>query len=467
MMCKKNIHFICLILSSTFLLQTVHAESDFTLWKKQQDQAFNNFQSEREEAFLGFLKSNWQSKEQQQPVIRDASPKPEVIPQAKPEALPDLPEPVITTTVTTAPTPTISLPIVDDAVPVHFYGHDLHLQRVDELKHLSVALKKDALANTWLSLSKVMQPFLSQVNEIRQTLQLSDWALYQLLHQYAEQMQLSSRQETMMVWVGLTFFEYDVRVSYDHAMLYLMLPSQQPLFDVRYVLIDQKKFYFIPDAPAGRVNIYQGSVFNKSMNFSFDKTLLAAAKTDKKHRTLSDERSGLSVDFVIDTALASYYISHPQLGMEWYFQANRFSSSEKELLAQLKRSLQGLTEQEQVSLLLSLIQYGFAYELDEKQWGREYYAATEHALSLQAIDCEDRSFLFARLVKEITGRDTIAVLYPGHVAVAVNLDNKNQSGVYYLHNNKKYYIADPTYIGAAIGQVMPNYANVKPEIIEI
>lgn len=134
--------------------------------------------------------------------------------------------------------------------------------------------------------------------------------------------------------------------------------------------------------------------------------------------------------------------------------------------SQLKKELNDKPQKVQVQTILSLIQFGFEYELDVDQWGEEYYAAPMHTLMLRAADCEDRAFLFSFLVEEVVGLKTVGLHYPGHLAAAVAFDsNSGVSGKYVTLEGVKYYVTDPTYIGASIGEEMPQFSTVAPKLI--
>ena len=88
----------------------------------------------------------------------------------------------------------------------------------------------------------------------------------------------------------------------------------------------------------------------------------------------------------------------------------------------------------------------------------------DETLYYSYCDCEDRSILFAYLVRKLTGLSVIGLDYPGHVATAVKF-NDELPGAYVTHRNEKYLVCDPTYINAEIGMVMSRYKDVKPELI--
>jgi hypothetical protein len=116
--------------------------------------------------------------------------------------------------------------------------------------------------------------------------------------------------------------------------------------------------------------------------------------------------------------------------------------------------------------MLHWTQTGFKYKLDEEVWGIDRPFFGEESLFYPYCDCEDRAILLSHLVRDLLGLDVILVYYPGHLAMATNfLDDVD--GDYILLNNKKYVICDPTYIGASIGETMPNMDNKTATVIEL
>lgn len=61
----------------------------------------------------------------------------------------------------------------------------------------------------------------------------------------------------------------------------------------------------------------------------------------------------------------------------------------------------------------------------------------------------------------------IGLEYPNYFATAVYLgENINLNGDIILYEGKKYYVCDPTYIGASIGMAIPQYKNVNPIVFK-
>ena len=147
-----------------------------------------------------------------------------------------------------------------------------------------------------------------------------------------------------------------------------------------------------------------------------------------------------------------------------YANAPMATEIQNELYPVLRKELAGLSEYECVSGILNWVQTGFAYEYDEKVWGHDRTFFAEETLFYPYCDCEDRSVLFTRLVRDLARLDCILIYYPGHLAAAVNF-NSNVNGDYILLNKKKFVVCDPTYIGAPVGVTMPDMNNSSAGVI--
>lgn len=125
-------------------------------------------------------------------------------------------------------------------------------------------------------------------------------------------------------------------------------------------------------------------------------------------------------------------------------------------LSCLETSHQRKSQYEAVSRLLNFVQTAFVYEYDDKVWGCDRAFFADETLYYPYCDCEDRSILFSRLVRDLLGLKVVLIYYPGHLATAVCF-TENVNGDYISMNGKRYTICDPTYIGAPIGATMPKW----------
>lgn len=132
----------------------------------------------------------------------------------------------------------------------------------------------------------------------------------------------------------------------------------------------------------------------------------------------------------------------------------------------LQRAIDGMSEREAAGLLLNWVQTAFEYELDDKVWGSDRAFFAQETLFYPFCDCEDRSILFSRLVRDLIGLEVVFIYYPGHLATAVAF-NEDGGGDYVNYKGKKYIICDPTYIHANIGRTMPGMENRQAHIIAL
>jgi hypothetical protein len=136
----------------------------------------------------------------------------------------------------------------------------------------------------------------------------------------------------------------------------------------------------------------------------------------------------------------------------------------KQLYPSLQKTIQGKSQYEAANVLLNFVQTAFVYEYDDKVWGGDGAFFAEESLYYPYCDCEDRSILFSRLVRDLLGLKVLLVYYPGHLATAVCFTD-NVTGDYISLNNQKYVVCDPTYIGAPVGATMPDMDNGKAKVI--
>jgi len=125
---------------------------------------------------------------------------------------------------------------------------------------------------------------------------------------------------------------------------------------------------------------------------------------------------------------------------------------------------EGRSQHKAVNILLNFVQTAFVYEYDDKVWGVDRAFFAEESLYYPYCDCEDRSILFSRLVRDLLGLKVLLVYYPGHLATAVHF-TESVSGDYISLDNQKYVVCDPTYIGAPVGATMPDMDNGSAKVI--
>ena len=180
----------------------------------------------------------------------------------------------------------------------------------------------------------------------------------------------------------------------------------------------------------------------------------------------------MQVKVSADESLINFFVTYPSSMLDdnfctrWSFYANTPMSErvKKQLYPSLKNAVQGKSQHEAANMLLNFVQTAFVYEYDDKVWGSDRAFFAEESLFYPYCDCEDRSILFSRLVRDLLGLKVLLVYYPGHLATAVHF-TESVTGDYISLDNQKYVVCDPTYIGAPVGATMPDMDNESAKVI--
>jgi len=126
----------------------------------------------------------------------------------------------------------------------------------------------------------------------------------------------------------------------------------------------------------------------------------------------------------------------------------------------LSRVTQLSFHSEAINFVLHFVQKAFKYERDNAQFGREKVMFSTETLYYNKSDCEDRTILFAYLVKKLFHISVVGVQYSDHMSTALYIPMRGDS---VKVQRRKFVIADPTYINANIGMNMPKYKSKIPE----
>jgi hypothetical protein len=484
------------------------AASEFEQWKMQQQQTFQEYKDERDREFTDFLKKQWKEMELLRGFVRDEAPKPVKMPVAKPQhpapapvAKPQpKPEPVTKPIAKPEPAPVpVPAPVVIKPIPivtppappkpapvpytqqkgikvkVSYFGTPLTFYYDSGFKKsLPGSLNETAVSNFWSELSKAdYDPLLEQLASQKKALGLNDWGYAVLVNDVGEKIYPTSKnKQALFTWFVMTKAGYRARIAYNDRNAYLLIPSQQQIFEVPYFTFGGDRYYAVSfdggKKSLGQVYTYDGNYPGADNKIDMRLKTRAAESNNISTRNLSFEYNGKRYNVVADyeKSRIDFLNTYPQLDLELYFDSSVSTSTANPLLKQLAKDIKGMNEQQAVNFLLRFVQTSLKYKTDENQFGKENYLFPEETLYYPYSDCEDRSILFAWLVENLLGLEVVGLDFPGHVATAVRF-NDNVAGDAITWNGKRYVVADPTYINASAGMTMPAYKNAKPGVIKI
>lgn len=117
-----------------------------------------------------------------------------------------------------------------------------------------------------------------------------------------------------------------------------------------------------------------------------------------------------------------------------------------------------------VNYLLAFVQ-SLPYVHDNITTGYDEYPRFPVETLVDGGDCEDKSILFATLLK-IKGYDVVLISFPKHMGVGV-WGHETYSGYYYVYNGRRYYYCETTGSGWLMGDLPSQYRNEKATIIPI
>lgn len=309
--------------------------------------------------------------------------------------------------------------------------------------------------------------------KIRKENKLSDWAYFQTLEALTNEFcGKDTNEATLLMGYILSQSGYKVRLGRDNQKLVLLTASQHTIYNKVAYRLDGETFYLL-DGSVETLSICRASLPNET---SVSLMIRAAQKFDMDQSDVRTLKSRDYPDFKVtihtNKNLLKFYDTYlpscmnDELMTRWAMYANTPLSDDvkAELYPQLRSQLQGLSKLEGMRRLLNLIQTGLVYEYDENIWGVDRAFFAEETLYYPYCDCEDRSILLSRLVRDILGLKAILIYYPGHLAMAVHFPEE-VTGDYIMLEGEKYIVCDPTYIAATVGRTMPGMDNNQARVI--
>lgn len=374
--------------------------------------------------------------------------------------------------------PAVPLPEVEPVVPstpgheFDYYGTRCKVALEASHRYTLGGVGEDAVSDVWQVLSdEKYLPVLAQCADYRTTLNLCDWGYVRFLQEMTESFfPASQRNEAVLMQVYLLVQSgYKVRVARTADRLVLLLPIEHEVYNYSYLTVDGIPYYVIDKLEAGQSFYLYDRAFAKETSVSLympSPPSLPASEARIVERTLTSTRN-ISTTVEVDRNLIDFYNDYP-VNSQWgyYSSASLSEEAKASLYPMLELYTLEKSKAEAANLLLNFVQTAFDYKTDDEQFGYERPLFGEESLYYPYCDCEDRSILYSILVRDLLGLDVVLLHYPGHLATAVKF-NEEVYGDCIVLDGEKYVVCDPTYIGANIGDAMPNYKNVSATVQRI
>lgn len=457
-----------------------HAQSLIDKYESFKQRAHQNYSSFREECnqkYAQFLRNSWASYEGRVPIPlpKEDSPVPP-LPYQSDDNSPSInttPEEIVPLDYHPQPKPIEPIketPILDkEYFSFNFYGRKCNIRLP---KYANIGLndcKPNSIADGWECLSQdEMNNAIRDCLETRIRYNLCDWAYLMFLNQLAKNYCENDNGATLLTAFLYCQSGYQMRLAVDGAKLVMLYGSKHQIFDKGYFNVDGVCFYPL-DEPSNSINICDAAFEGETpMSLIIDKEQLLGAE-----RTITAERNkNMSITSHVPQRLIEFYNTYPTSALDgnpmtrWAMYANTplAQKTKDKMYPSLRKCIPKDDKLLAAEMLLNWIQTGFVYEYDDKVWGHDRAFFAEETLYYPYCDCEDRSILFSRLIRDLLDLDVALIYYPGHLATAVCFDQE-VAGDAMIIGGRKFIVCDPTYIGAPVGAQMPDLEYDKAQAI--
>ncbi|MEI7492462.1 MAG: hypothetical protein WCK92_13765, partial [Bacteroidota bacterium] len=126
-----------------------------------------------------------------------------------------------------------------------FYGAKFAFHCDPEMNgSLPAQIHNTTIADFWDRLNNTSySPLLQQLNDTRTAMNLNDWGFFLLVKKTSEAINPDKNYSRLLSWFLLTKSGYRIRVAYTDNQVALMFPSSNTLYDTRFFITDNIKFY--------------------------------------------------------------------------------------------------------------------------------------------------------------------------------------------------------------------------------
>lgn len=350
---------------------------------------------------------------------------------------------------------------------VAFFGRSLNFPS-PALRTLSLAdVSEKQVANGWRELSSAnFNPFLNTCRQFANEMNLNDWGSY-LLYQYIARQEyalFSEREQTLLLFYLFSNSGYRVKIGRtEAASLVLLMPFQEEVYKCPFVRMGTEKYYIHSKGKERPDKLYS---FDADFPKAVKKTSLAIQK-ELRFPLLADTRSyrgKYPTTRTFNKHATDYYATWPLCDLSVYFRSVPSAGFGPEIDQWIRPHLENKSPFDRVRWLLDFVQHQFIHKPDKEVHGSEKYYFPEELFVYPYADCEDLSVLLTWLIRRYCSLEVLTLYYQEHVAVAVE-QIAGYNGELFVYQDKKYFICDPSYKGAAPGSVIPACASREPVVI--
>lgn len=353
---------------------------------------------------------------------------------------------------------------------IDYFGAELYVNYQSRPFQLA-AIDERSVGNLWKGVADSrFSVLLVDMLRYKKEMRMNDWAYFLLAEKIASCLSVLQSEDCRTVFQHFLLVQsgYDVRLARVDRSLVLLIPVRDEVYARPYLMVDGKQYYVISKKDLKSYSsIYTYQLAEKLikkpyLSLKIHQELLLPMQP----KVFCIKIPGLEIKGEVNANKIRFYREYLSCELSVYACAAVDARLSKQLIASFAAQLDKKPPIAVLNLLLSWVQNGFRYQTDGEQFGYEKPFFLEENFYYPASDCEDRSILFAFLVRNLLKKKVVLLDYPGHVATAVCMDEEIK-GAYVLLDGKKYVVCDPTYVNAEVGRVMPDYREKRPKVIKL
>ncbi|MEM6261356.1 MAG: hypothetical protein AAGI38_02530 [Bacteroidota bacterium] len=355
-----------------------------------------------------------------------------------------------------------------------FFGTTLEFRYPKDLDlGLRYKVDENKIAQAWEKLDESKASLVAlQLVQKANRMALNDWGMALLVANAGKKMfPYDKNARTVFHWFALSKAGYISTVCYDRGKVFLMLPAKQTLYGKTFLKgKDNRKFYVL-DLEGTEISPRTAKIFDgkypeagRVMDISIRQRPNIGGTTQMRKLRFAYRGGTYHLSVPVNKQLVNFYRKYPFTDLNVYMAAPLSAEASQVLTDSLGQMVASMPQDEAVNFLLRFVQTAFAYKTDQQQFGKERYLFAEETLYYPYSDCEDRSVLFAYLVKEILDLEVVGLVFPGHAATAVHIPQA-KGGDSVRYQGKSYVVCDPTYINATYGMTLPDARGKSVKVV--
>ncbi len=430
------------------------AQAEFNAFKQHNEKEYNDFRNKANQEYAEFLRKSW---EEFHSLAAIPEPKDEPVPpvvikdedKEKPiednpiiiDEVIDIPEP--------EPQPQPIEPIQEKPQPqpvqkfsFTLYGTQMQVSLTYQHRFTIPSLDENGIAQVWEQLAQDdYDKVINECLELRYSKQLCDWSYLCMLDKISTTFFQGNVNEAELLKAYIYCQSgYQMRLAFIDNRLVMLYGSQHQIFGKNYWKIGEQRFYsnYETETPQAYICNF---VFphEKALSLYVSNVQGFTSKPTTPRTIQSSDVDWLSVTISSDENTLAFCDNYPTSCINdnpltrWAMYANMplHPTTQAKIYPTLRKYIAGRTIAEAVDILCHWVQTAFVYEYDDKVWGGDRAFFAEETLYYPYADCEDRSILLTRIVRDLLGLECALVYYPGHLATAISVGD-NVKGDYLI-----------------------------------